>query len=226
MDTPPRTTLLLFTRYPRAGGVKTRLIPALGPEGAATFHDRLVHHTLSEVRHWIHAAPGRTGLVCLDGATGDMAQAWLPNTTCEPQSPGDLGERLRSAVTAAFAAGTENLLIIGSDCPRAMADDFAAAQSSLADADIVIGPATDGGYWLLGLKRPHLELFDNIPWGGPCVLVATMTRASSLRLTTQLLRTLPDVDVPEDIPDACAALGIPFPPTSHHFLPGLSLARK
>ena len=210
--TPARTTLLLFTRYPRAGEVKTRLIPALGPEGAATFHDRLVHHTLSEVRHWIHAAPGRTGLVCLDGASDSQAQAWLPNTPCEPQSTGDLGHRLRSAITAAFTAGAKTLLVIGSDCPRATADDFAAAQDALTNADVVLGPAADGGYWLIGLKSPHRQLFDNIPWGGPRVLVTTMAHARSLHLTTKLLRTLPDVDLPEDLPDACTALGIPLPP--------------
>jgi rSAM/selenodomain-associated transferase 1 len=133
-----------------------------------------------------------------DDAAAEI-QPWLRSGwTLAPQGDGDLGARLERAFGDAFAGGLERVVIIGSDCPEANAQDVRQAWAELQEHDTVIGPAADGGYWLIGLRAPQPPLFHNIEWSSAQVLARTLQRAKQLGLRVQLLRILTDVDTAGD----------------------------
>jgi rSAM/selenodomain-associated transferase 1 len=126
-------------------------------------------------------------------------QPWLrEGWSASAQGTGDLGERLRRAFDGAFRAGAERVVIIGSDCPEAKSSDVRRAWKELKSHDVVVGPAADGGYWLIGLRAPQPELFRHIAWSSDQVLGQTLARAKSLALRIQLLRILTDIDTEKD----------------------------
>ena len=176
----------LFARWPEAGKAKTRLIPALGADGAADLHRRLTERTVTT----IHAA----GLPCEVRSTGADPQAfrdWLgPAVTIVDQGEGDLGQRL------ARAAADVPVLLLGADIPGLEPDHLCAAAAALATAAAVIGPAEDGGYWLLGLSAPAPQVFENIAWGTETVFAETVAR---LDPPPVVLARLADLDRPEDL---------------------------
>ncbi|MGV1100757.1 TIGR04282 family arsenosugar biosynthesis glycosyltransferase [Thiovibrio sp. JS02] len=191
--------LVLFTRYPEAGRAKTRLIPALGPEGAATLHRRLTERAVAQMRRFLAASPV-AGEIRFAGGDRDRMEQWLAGRLpCRPQEGNSLGERLQAAFAAAFAEGAEQVVIIGADCPGLDPKILAEAFAALTQADLVLGPAADGGYYLVGLTRPWAELFHAIPWGSGEVLTKTLCRAKALNLKIRLLEQLVDVDRPEDL---------------------------
>ena len=124
-----------------------------------------------------------------------LAAGW----SCSPQSDGDLGAKLNNAFAQAFEKGRERVIIIGSDCPYLATADIDEADEALKSADVVLGPATDGGYWLVGLSKPAPEIFENINWSTETVLDETQAKAKSAHLTVQLLRELSDVDDVTDL---------------------------
>ncbi len=187
-------------KYPRPGAVKTRLIPALGERRAAELHRALVRHTIAEVtrfaaRHDV-AVEAR-----IAGAPDEAAsRAWLGGEMAiSAQGDGDLGQRMDRAAQAALADGAANVVVIGGDCPQLTAEHLAAAFATLGHADVVLGPATDGGYYLIGLRAPQPTLFQGISWGGAEVLVQTLAAARSISVKVEQLATLRDVDVPDDL---------------------------
>lgn len=192
--------LMLFTRYPEPGRTKTRLISRLGAEGAAALQRAMTEYVLRQVA----AAAGRLPLaleVHFDGGTKAQMQSWLgTGTVYYPQGEGDLGARLETAFRQNFAAGRSGAIAIGSDCPALGSEHLAAAIAALQRADVVLGPATDGGYYLIGLSRPQPVLFDAIAWGTGEVLAQTLAAATAQGLTVALLTPLTDVDLPEDLP--------------------------
>jgi uncharacterized protein len=187
--------LIIFTRYPEPGQVKTRLIPLLGPQRAADLHRRLAVHTLA----WAHELAREDGVelvVHFDGGDEQLMEECFGNTFLFiPQGSGDLGERL----TAALADICGPTIVIGTDCPALTPDQVRGAILALRCADVVLGPATDGGYYLVGLKAPQPQLFTDIPWGTDRVCETTRQRARTVDLSVQLLQALPDIDRPEDI---------------------------
>jgi hypothetical protein len=125
---------------------------------------------------------------------------WLrPTWSGAKQGPGDLGERLVRAVASEFENGAEPVVMIGSDCPDVQASDIRDAWNALRDWDVVLGPAEDGGYYLIGLRRPEIDLFREIAWGSNTVLESTLARAKALNLKVHLLRALHDIDTVEDL---------------------------
>jgi rSAM/selenodomain-associated transferase 2/rSAM/selenodomain-associated transferase 1 len=193
--------LLVFARVPEPGVAKTRLIPALGPEGAARLQRRMTARTLAAVA----GAPGWRSELRLAGS-GAGRTAGVPDAACRcvPQGDGDLGERLRRAFAEGFASGAAAVAAIGTDCPGLGAADVADAFRALETHDAVFGPACDGGYWIVGLRRQAFEragreLFAGIPWGGPAVLSASRDAAAGAGLSVASLRTLADVDRPADL---------------------------
>jgi rSAM/selenodomain-associated transferase 1 len=108
------------------------------------------------------------------------------------------GERLDRAFTEAFGTGARRVVVIGSDCPEIASDDIEKAWAALREFDLVLGPATDGGYWLLGLRAPQPQLFRGIPWSSATVLNETLARARPTGLSVHLLRELSDIDTVED----------------------------
>ena len=190
--------LLVFARAPQPGKTKTRLIPALGEAGAAALHRRLVMHCLRA------AGDSRLGPV----------ELWCAPDTSDPffsdcerrfgaslhaQGEGDLGARMQRAFEAALARAGRAILV-GSDIPALSAQYLSDADRALAGGDdLVIGPAEDGGYALIGLSRCDPELFRGIPWGGSEVLSETRRRIAALSWRSSELPVLWDVDRPEDL---------------------------
>jgi rSAM/selenodomain-associated transferase 1 len=126
-------------------------------------------------------------------------QPWLSAArTSAPQGEGDLGERLCRAFGRAFRSQARRVVIIGSDCPEVTEADIRAAWDGLRAHDVVLGPARDGGYWLIGLRSLQPALFRGIPWSTADVLAATQERARVAGLRVQLLRELSDIDTVED----------------------------
>lgn len=181
--------LVIFTRYPTPGAAKTRLIPALGAEGAAALHRRLTERTMRAAR-----ASGLDVEVRFTGAPAAAFAEWLGGgITFAEQGEGDLGERLRRAALPA------PVLFIGSDLPDIHAGHLQEAAQLLATEGAVIGPAADGGYWALGLTEPADYLFEAMPWGGDQVFALTVARMRDRGITPALLPTLADCDRPEDL---------------------------
>lgn len=194
----------VMARFPRPGAVKTRLMPVLGPSGAAELHRDLAAHCVSRLRP-LHETGEATIEVHVDGGSPEAVGDWLGSwPRYVPQPEGDLGDRLRAALSGAFARGARTAVVVGSDCPAARATHVRAALRSLEDHDVVIGPAKDGGYWLIGMRaaaahRALAELFGGIGWGGSDVFRQTAERAEAASLTVALADRLADVDRPEDL---------------------------
>lgn len=194
-----RPRLILFTRFPVPGKVKTRLIPALGPEGAAALHRRLVLRTLRTAKAACQAH-GVDLEIRFAGDDSGAMERWLGSQwRFRAQCAGDLGQRMAGAFADSFAEGSPATVIIGSDCPNLTAQGLAEAFSALRAQPAVLGPATDGGYYLIGLTRPMPELFQGIAWGTDVVLEQSLNRFSQKGITPVLLKPLGDVDRPEDV---------------------------
>ena len=191
--------LVIFTRYPEPGKTKTRLIPALGPEGAADLHRQMVDSTLT----WARQLKNNSAIsleVRTEGGDEYQIRQWLgSDIPCCPQGNGDLGARMAQAFTEAFSAGMARVIIVGTDCPGLTGDLVQTAFEALMDNDVVLGPAKDGGYYLIGLRKPVPHLFEGIPWGTGDVLPKTLRIATNLNLQVFLLDALEDVDRPEDL---------------------------
>lgn len=180
--------VVLFTRYPEPGKAKTRLIPAIGPDRAARLHRVLTERTVLAVQ-----SSGLPLEVRITGAPLTDFEKWLGVGSIVDQGIGDLGERL------ARAGPPYPTLFIGSDAPDVTPDLLRNAVDALDHADAVIGPAEDGGYWLLGLARAVDGVFDGIDWSTEMVFAQTMARLTAAGIDPVLLPELPDCDRPEDL---------------------------
>ena len=191
--------LIIFPRYPEPGKTKTRLIPALGAEGAADLHRQMVDSTLTWARQ-LQKNSAMSLEVHYEGGDEYQIQQWLgPDIPCCPQANGDLGEPIAHAFQEAFSAGMARAIIVGTDCPGLTANLAQTAFDALLDYDVVLGPAKDGGYYLVGLRKPVPQLFGGIPWGSGEVLPKTLRIAADLNFRVFLLEPLADVDRPEDL---------------------------
>lgn len=191
--------LIVFTRYPVPGLTKTRLIPALGATGAAELHRQMATRTLAEVDKLSRTDGLETEVRFEGGSELAMGEVFGTGRTYRPQGDGDLGARLTRAVADAFGAGGERVVVVGTDCPDLTADLIASAFDHLRGSDLVLGPAVDGGYYLIGLRRVAPSLFSGISWGTGDVLEATLGAARRAGMSVELLRPLADVDRPEDL---------------------------
>ena len=201
-----RERLLIFLKAPRAGFVKTRLAAQLGNAAALAVYRTLVETLL----HRLAELPAAELRFAPDDAAPEI-RAWLrPGWTAAPQGHGDLGQRLIAAFDSTFADGAERVVIIGSDCPDVSLCDLESAWAALHHHDVVLGPATDGGYWLIGLRRRAPELFTDMPWSTNRVFAETCARCQRLHLRVQMLRELADVDEPADW-EAFLARNAPLP---------------
>ncbi|MGW8265106.1 MAG: TIGR04283 family arsenosugar biosynthesis glycosyltransferase [Longimicrobiales bacterium] len=188
--------LLIFAKEPRPGHVKTRLAAEIGAEEAARIYRQLGKSVVDQLRHGPY-----TPIVFFDPPEArKQVIRWLGSEGLEflPQVPGDLGSRLKAAFREGFRRG-EKVVVVGTDAPEVDSEAVRNAFRQLAEADLVLGPAVDGGYYLLGLKSAAPELFHDIPWSTPEVLGATLDRAGSLGLRIATLPPLSDVDTAEDL---------------------------
>ncbi len=196
-----KNALIIMTRYGEPGKVKTRLIPALGRYGAAELHSSMARLTVRTALCFMQPVPCQTSLhIFCAGTDPDRAERWLQvKASYLPQPEGDLGWRMESAFAAVFAAGADSAVMIGTDCPFISPHTLELAFADLSDHDAVIGPACDGGYYLIALKEKRPPLFRGISWGTGAVLEETVASAESLGLSVKLLRRFPDIDRPEDL---------------------------
>ncbi|MGB3789374.1 MAG: TIGR04282 family arsenosugar biosynthesis glycosyltransferase [Phormidesmis sp.] len=200
--------LLLFLRYPQPGHTKTRLIPALGAVGAAELQRQMAEYLLAKISH-----PSWETQIYFTGASQLDMQSWLGvQQTYRVQSQGDLGERLWSGFQSAFAEGEtpspqlNRVIAVGADCPDLSVRHIRQAFEQLDRHDVVLGPAKDGGYYLIGLRQsalgkkpPQKSLFTDISWSTDAVLQQTIEKAQKLNLSTVQLETLSDIDRPQDL---------------------------
>jgi uncharacterized protein len=189
--------VLVFAKAPRPGHAKTRLIPVLGAEGAAQLAEHLLNATLD------HAMASGVGPVDLC-VTPDRhhaaftAAARRHGLALSDQGDGDLGERMASAFRRVLRDSARALLI-GTDVPMLDADYLRAAVRALDEHDAVFGPAADGGYALVGLKRPQPALFTGMRWSHASVMAHTRERLAQLKLRHAELPVLHDIDEPADL---------------------------
>jgi uncharacterized protein len=198
----PTTHILIFARYPVSGEAKTRLIPALGPERAARLHRRMTEHAVGIARKAVAAGEENAIeiTVCYTGGRRKEFQAWLGSDLhYERQSSGHLGVRLRQAFVHSFERGATLTLAIGADIPGVSLEILRQAIHGVRDRDVVLGPAADGGYYLIGTKQFYAGLFTGIDWGTGQVLHQTCNAIKRLGLTVETLPTLNDIDRPEDL---------------------------
>lgn len=189
--------ILIFAKVPLPGFAKTRLIPALGKQGAADLAQRMLMHTLREA---VTAGVGPVEL-CVTPPHADAAWRFL-NAPAEvqwsDQGEGDLGARMARAAQRTIDAG-ESVLLIGTDCPEMDATRLRQAANALWHADASMYPTADGGYALLGLNRFHPALFQGIAWSTSTVAFSTLSRIARLGWVVRNLQALHDIDEPADL---------------------------
>jgi len=183
-------TALVFLKAPRPGLVKTRLAREMGEQAATA-----IYRTLAEEQWRRIPANWRAEVHFTPRDAETEMRAWLGERgTFRPQSEGDLGARLATGFAEAFRAGASPVIAIGGDCPELDGDCLESARLALHNNDLVLGPAMDGGYYLIGLNRPVPELFEGIPWSSPRALAVTLERANAAALRCRLLDRKEDID--------------------------------
>ena len=199
MSQGPKRALIIYARRPLAGRAKTRLAAAIGAEGAAGVYARLLYDYLLQVVR----GPIGVRLVLSVAAAEDVpffAQAFPEMEVC-PQIEGDLGARMWRSFDMAFSEGAERVVLTGRAIPSLDGALVDSAFRALERASVVLGPAADGGYYLIGLWAPGADLFRGIAWSSDHVLEQTRSLARGLGLEVALLRELRDLD---DHDDWCA----------------------
>lgn len=187
-----RPALALFARAPVAGRAKTRLIPALGAEGAAALYRAFLHDCIAKAEQL--EAQTRVW------AASEDDRAWLEGELArpvQPQPPGDLGARIEGALRDGIDR-TGRALVLGSDAPTIPLGHLRSALAALDRADLVLGPAADGGFWVIGARAP-LPLGTGVRWSSRHTLADTLARARGAGLTIELVAPWYDVDTPADL---------------------------
>jgi uncharacterized protein len=202
--------VLVFTKFPLAGFAKTRLIPALGADRAAAVSRVLSDRCIRTVREYASSSstPATSVAIHYASRTEDASaehrrvQEWLgvlSNEMLVAQVAGNLGDRLVAAFQSAFDRGARKVVVVGTDIPDIDTCVLRTAFTALDTSDAVVGPALDGGYYLLGLSGAYLEVFRDVQWGTDAVFAETKRNMKRLGLAMATLRVLRDIDLPADI---------------------------
>lgn len=184
--------LIVFLKNPESGSVKTRLANDIGSDSARIVYEKLIHYTLKQSE----VSGSRVHLYFSGGIPGGHLIG--ENAETYNQKGNNLGEKMRNAFQEVFNRGYEKAIIIGSDCPEIRSGHIKEAFSMLDIADVVIGPATDGGYYLLGMKKLHDSLFENKNWSWETVLTETVKDFRKYKLNYAQLPSLTDIDTIDD----------------------------
>jgi uncharacterized protein len=187
----------VFVRAPEAGKVKARLAAAVGDAAALRVYRALAEHAMAQAR----ASGADVRVHCTPAGSEEAVRAWLgAGAEYLPQAAGDLGMRMRAAFDQAFAAGYGRAVVIGSDLPEMSGSLLREAFDALAVHPAVVGPAVDGGYYLLGLRAAVRGLFEGVDWGTSAVLEQTLTRFREAGIQPARLDERRDVDEVGDLP--------------------------
>ena len=197
------TALVIFAKAPIPGQVKTRLCPPLTPDEAASLHGSFVIDMLERTKVAVAKLklPFDRYLACAPSSALVFFQIMEERQGVKliDQIGDDLGARMSQAFAAMFARGYQRVLIVGTDVPSLPLDHYKQTLTLLESHDLVLGPALDGGYYLIGLKRAAPDLFVGMPWSTERVLEMTREKATTLGLKTALIAPWRDVDTIEDV---------------------------
>lgn len=186
----PEPLIIVFLKAPRPGAVKTRLAQSIGPEAACQAYIEMCRSVLETLRDFNRVQIRFTP----DDAHQEIQQLLQPGWNSAPQGNGNLGDRMERA----FQETVGPAILIGTDCPAIEAPDLDESRSALDSHPIVIGPARDGGYWLIGMREYNANLFRGINWSTQTVFEETMARAEQANLSVYSLRELSDIDTEAD----------------------------
>ena len=194
-----KNLLIIFAKYPEAGQVKTRLAATLGDTEAVRIYRSCAEMVISAVG-CDTADEYAAAIACWPPKKIPAIEKWLGlRLKIFSQQGHDLGSRMHHAFTDGFAEGYKKIIIIGADCPAVTRELIMRAFAGLDSADAVIGPATDGGYYLIGLRQPAAGIFKEIPWSTEQVCAQTLDQCRTSGMTFSLLPELRDIDRPEDL---------------------------
>ena len=189
---------MIFLRLPRSGEVKTRLARTLGSEEATQFYRVCAEHLLGETEK-LPSSIDKHIYYTAKKDEEDMKRWAGSRFRFRLQGGGDLGARLKMAFRDQFRRGMKRVIVIATDVPDLSVADIEEAVVALNGADLVIGPSTDGGYYLIGMTEFHPALFDDISWSTKVVYEQTLAAAGELRLRVHNLRRLDDIDTEDDL---------------------------
>lgn len=192
------TKLFIFLRFPEAGNVKTRLAKKVGIKKATKIYKRLAENTIKKI-YPLHRKKVEIVIAYTPKNKGNKVKKWINYPfTYYAQKGSNLGKRLSNAVKWGFQNKAKKIIIIGSDCPDLLASTISKAIRELSGNDIVLGPAFDGGYYLVGLNNNRNFLFKNIPWSTSKVLKRTLDKIKEAKLVYKLLPPKYDIDTFDD----------------------------
>ena len=185
-------SIVIFANAPEKGRVKSRIAADLGPDVALTAYKTLAEHAVAAASHvdWC-----RKMIAYSPNGTGDKMRDWFGDLfDYLPQGDGDLGRRMFAALERAFTDGAARVVLVGVDCPGVTEGVIGEAFNRLESADVVIGPSFDGGYYLIGMKKPEKVLFNDIPFGTGDTLQKTLMAARRSSVRVSLLEWKRDVN--------------------------------
>ena len=190
-------SIIVFVRYPRKGQVKTRLAKTTSLEFALNFYKLCAENLIRNIKK----VPCVNRFIFYSNKNEKTEViSWLGNKFLfAPQEGDDLGSRMKNAFEKVFSAGSQKVIIVGTDIPDLSKEVIVKAFELLDSYDVVIGPAKDGGYYLLGMKKMNAELFEKIEYSTSSVLIETMTKIKELNLNHHLLPELNDIDTEKDL---------------------------
>lgn len=193
-----KNVLIIFVKFPEPGKVKTRLAEELGDKKAAEIYSLMAQTIIGNV---IHSGSYETAIFFDPPEKEDEIIKWIGDGSAVffPQEGKALGDRMSNAFGKVLSDGTRKAVIIGTDCINVTTDTIVEAFSRLNDRDVIIGPAEDGGYYLLGLNKHEPGLFRDISWSTGMVLDQTVGRIQEAGLSFTLLKTLTDIDTAGDL---------------------------
>jgi rSAM/selenodomain-associated transferase 1 len=196
MDETGKSLLIIFYRNPKVGRVKTRLAATVGNQRALEVYGKLSMHTRSITENL------QMDKIVFYSDAIDLMDIW-PNATFLKalQEGNDLGEKMKNAFRRGFETGYSSICIIGTDCPELSTEVIEEGFDELNSVDAVVGPARDGGYYLLGMNKIHVDIFDHKNWGTDTVLQATIDDFEALNLLYVKLEPLHDIDTEDDLPE-------------------------
>jgi len=192
MKRPP-FCVVVFGREPAPGRTKTRLAAGVGGTTAARVYAVTLEHTLT-----VAVESGARVVLSLASMPSG---AWVRefDVFVELQPPGDLGDRMADAFARRFSEGDDRVMIVGSDCPYLAIEHLRGAAAGLDEAGVVLGPAIDGGYWLVAQRAPGVNLFSGIPWSSHNTLQRTKQRLDAIGASWSMLEELADIDTAEEL---------------------------
>lgn len=197
-----KRAVICFTRVPKPGVAKTRLLPLLKPEQCA----ELQWAFLKDLARIYQDLDAHLFIAHVPDPDWELLKSLFPSAGYLPQKGEDLGEKMYRAIRKVLSLGYESVVLTGSDLPRMGKDHIESGFAALEENDIAIGPTPDGGYYLIGMKQPRREVFRVENYGGATVFESTVSAARAAGLSVGLALPCSDVDTPEDLKDLASGV--------------------